>query len=239
MIDIDKIINNNKKGVVCITTPRSGGHFLIAAIKYFPWTRNTNSPNELTAENQAPGRREQYQHDSYNPEVYDLSVIHKEYNYHPLLLLNNMDLITPFDSKDADELCNWYTIKITRKYNKITHFISWYLWSWLKHTEFQNDPDNLTKLFRHHGTPNAIYCQLKPKVLPIYILFKWIDQQLTFQNLPIQTDAEIDYSELPTLNTLLPKSLIWENNDYSELTLEKLFINFEEITKHISYSLRQ
>lgn len=150
-------------------------------------------------------------------ELVSISNTCQKYN---VAILNNC--VPKFYLTSATELLKkWHVINLSRK-DKVSHYISHYLWMIGREIEDQNQPG----IFDHHGTSNRTYKQhLKDPIYhPIDYVVIWLQQQLINKYIP--HDCSIDYKDLQYLPTY---HINWQPNDYRDITLSSLFTNHQEI----------
>lgn len=135
-------------------------------------------------------------------------------------------------TSDPGALEHWHVIRLTRR-DKISWFRSWALFFLHGRSEVNVEagPGTTDDRLLHHGTSEESYRQNLTSHGPVVIDSRAVDQvcgSLCLHVLAklIAVDEEIDYEDLPGLQS---EHTWWKGNQYPDMTMEEMFVNWQEM----------
>lgn len=207
--------NAGRRGTLIVSDPRFGTHFLqkIVADRVRPY-RAVDIRSEIDKEPQAD-----------RPIGITLARLAGEIAYQ-VAIVNSVNAKTELLA-DPDLLDAWHVIRLTRR-DKVGWMRSWALFFLHQASEVYSTHDDR---LLHHGTSAQSYIKNLHQSGPIELhpeVIKDIASNLCLHalSLMIPADEEIDYHELPGLES---EHTWWKGNDYPDMPMQMMFSGYDRI----------
>lgn len=213
--------NTERRGTLIISDPRFGTHFLqkIVADRVRPY-RAVEQQNEIDI-----------QPADVAPIGHTLAQLAARAPYQ-VAIVNSVNAKTELLA-DPGLLESWHVIRLTRR-DKVGWMRSWALF--FLHPASEVSSTNRDRLL-HHGTPAQSYIENLHRWGPVELdaaVIKDIASNLCLHTLSllIPADEEIDYDELPDLQS---EHTRWKANDYPDLSMQALFSGYDRVGPLLKY----
>ena len=207
--------NAGRRGTLIVSDPRFGTHFLqkIVADRVRAY-RPADTQSEI---DKLP--------ETEDPIGLKLTQLAGESNYQ-VAIVNSINAKTALVA-DPALLEAWHVIRLTRR-DKVGWMRSW-VWFFL-HGASEGNHAGHNRLL-HHGTAAQAYIESLRDAGPVELtplVIKDIVSNLCLHalSLMIPVDEEIDYDELPDLQS---EHTWWKGNDYPDLPMQSLFPGYDRI----------